>query len=69
MLEVQRSLSGGGLLEDGAQRWSYDIGEPVLSSPAVVNGRVYVGANDGQLYCFAAAAPGSDEAQDGEVDR
>ena len=45
-------------LEDGKERWSYDIGKPILSSPAVVDGRVYIGANDGLLYCFGAPTEG-----------
>jgi outer membrane protein assembly factor BamB len=32
--------------------WSYATGSCVLSSPAVVNGMVYVGSNDGSVYCL-----------------
>jgi outer membrane protein assembly factor BamB len=32
--------------------WSYDCGEPVVSSPVVRGGRVYVGADDGKLHAI-----------------
>lgn len=32
--------------------WRYNIGQPIYSSPAIVNGRIYVGANDGNIYSF-----------------
>jgi outer membrane protein assembly factor BamB len=35
-----------------SQLWQYNIGKPIYSSPAVVNGRIYIGANDGNLYSF-----------------
>ena len=51
-------------LEDGEERWSYDIGQSIVSSPAVVDGRIFVGANDGRLYAFGE--PRTSEArQDG----
>ena len=34
--------------------WSRQLGESVDSSPAVANGRVYVGADNGFLYCLDA---------------
>jgi outer membrane protein assembly factor BamB len=39
-------------LKDGAEEWSYDIGRPVKSSPAVADGIIVVGADDGQVYAF-----------------
>ncbi len=36
----------------GAIIWSYKTGEAVLSSPAIANGVVYVGSNDGKVYAF-----------------
>ena len=36
----------------GALLWSYTTGGPVESSPAVANGTVYVGSDDGNLYAF-----------------
>ena len=38
----------------GAPRWAFNAGEPVLSSPAVVDGRVYFGCNDGRVRCIGA---------------
>ncbi|HEV2581604.1 MAG TPA: PQQ-binding-like beta-propeller repeat protein [Ktedonobacteraceae bacterium] len=35
--------------------WSYKTGGYVQSSPAVVNGVVYIGSNDGYLYAFEAS--------------
>jgi outer membrane protein assembly factor BamB len=32
--------------------WSYQIGQPIYSSPAVVNGRIYIGADDGNVTSF-----------------
>jgi len=36
-------------------QWSYTTGNWVLSSPAVVGGRVYVGSQDRNVYCFDAS--------------
>ncbi len=35
--------------------WATQLGESVDSSPAVVGGKVYVGADNGRLYCLDAA--------------
>jgi outer membrane protein assembly factor BamB len=35
-------------------RWTYTTGGAVISSPAIVNGRVYVGSQDQYLYCLDA---------------
>jgi outer membrane protein assembly factor BamB len=39
-------------LDSGRERWSYEIGEPVGSSPAVASGMVVVGCDDGAVYAF-----------------
>jgi outer membrane protein assembly factor BamB len=36
----------------GALLWSYATGGMVESSPAVANGVVYVGSDDGNVYAF-----------------
>ena len=36
----------------GALLWKYETGNDVNSSPAVVNGMVYIGSDDGNLYAF-----------------
>jgi outer membrane protein assembly factor BamB len=38
----------------GAKLWSYATGNEVSSSPAVVNGMVYVGSKDGNVYALNA---------------
>jgi outer membrane protein assembly factor BamB len=42
-------------LGDGKQLWSYEIGAPVTSSPAISNGTVIISANDGRVYAFRGA--------------
>jgi len=39
-------------LSDGKVVWSYEIGSQIISNPAVADGRIYVGAYDGFVYCF-----------------
>src|SRR6266700_3688365 len=38
------------------KKWAFPIGSYIYSSPAVVNGVVYVGSNDGNLYALDAAS-------------
>ncbi len=44
----------------GTQLWTFKTGFEVMSSPAVVNGRVYTGADDGNVYCLNAATGKTD---------
>jgi outer membrane protein assembly factor BamB len=39
----------------GNKRWQFDTGEQMASSPAVVDGTVYVGSIDSNLYAVDAA--------------
>jgi eukaryotic-like serine/threonine-protein kinase len=39
---------------DLAVRWKFTTGGAVISSPTIVNGKVYVGSNDKNLYCIDA---------------
>ena len=39
----------------GATIWKYTTGGPVFSSPAIANGVVFVGSNDGNVYAFGSA--------------
>ena len=39
-------------LEKGTELWTYEVGQPVQSSPAVAGGRVVIGSDDGRVYCF-----------------
>ena len=49
---VGEAALAGWALAAGKALWSYEIGEPIESSPAVAGGRVVVGGNDGGVYCF-----------------
>lgn len=53
-----RRCGGDGSNLDAASRvlWRYraDIPDPFMSSPSVVDGRVYVGSDGGKLYCLKA---------------
>ncbi|MCK4958132.1 MAG: PQQ-binding-like beta-propeller repeat protein, partial [Planctomycetes bacterium] len=42
-------------LVDGEKLWSFDIGESIVSSPAVVDGVVVIGSDDGYVYAFRSA--------------
>ena len=39
-------------LEDGREVWSYELGEAITGSPAVVGGLVIAGSDDGRVYAF-----------------
>jgi outer membrane protein assembly factor BamB len=39
-------------LADGKELWSYDLGQPVVSSPAVAAEKIVMGCDDGNVYCF-----------------
>jgi outer membrane protein assembly factor BamB len=39
-------------LADGKQRWSYEIGAPITASPAIANGAIVIGAEDGTVHCI-----------------
>ncbi len=39
-------------LADGKERWNYEVGAPISGSPAVADGRIVIGAEDGNVYCF-----------------
>jgi outer membrane protein assembly factor BamB len=39
-------------LDKGAQLWSYDLGQAVISSPAVSDEKIVIGSLDGNVYCF-----------------
>ena len=52
------SSTGGSLTAfstHGSRLWSLGTGSYVYSSPAVWNGRVYIGSYNGTLYCVSAA--------------
>jgi outer membrane protein assembly factor BamB len=39
-------------LSNGAKLWEFDAGAPFSASPAIANGRIVIGSQDGRLYCF-----------------
>jgi outer membrane protein assembly factor BamB len=39
-------------LESGKEIWNYEIGKAITASPAVVDGRVVIGSEDGSVYAF-----------------
>ena len=39
-------------LADGTEAWSADIGSAISSSPAVADGMVVFGADDGRVYAY-----------------
>jgi outer membrane protein assembly factor BamB len=39
-------------LATGAKVWEYDMGGPLSASPALANGRIVIGSQDGRLVCF-----------------
>ena len=39
-------------LNNGSLAWSYDLQQWCLSTPFVWNGKIFVGADNGNLYCF-----------------
>jgi outer membrane protein assembly factor BamB len=41
-------------LKTGGERWSFAVGGPIRLAPAVSNGKVYFGADDGYAYCVSA---------------
>ena len=39
-------------LLDGKLVWTYEIGSQIISNPAIATGKIFVGAFDGNVYCF-----------------
>jgi len=46
----------------GAHIWSYLTDYDVMSSPAIADGKVYVGSEDGKIYAFATLIWSTDSA-------
>lgn len=38
--------------DNGEITWSYELGSAVFGNPAVIDGHIIVGAQDGRIYCF-----------------
>jgi len=43
-------------LKTGKELWSYEAGQPIGSSPAIADGRIVIGCDDGFVYCFGDSA-------------
>src|SRR6266704_3082718 len=43
-----------GVVTLGGVKWKFHTGGMVISSPAVVQGKVYFGSSDGNFYAFSA---------------
>ncbi len=41
--------------QTGNAIWSFETGGRIVSSPALYNNRIYLGSDDGRLYCFGDA--------------
>ena len=41
-------------VKTGTKRWHFEAGGAVVASPAVADGRLVIGNDSGQLYCFGA---------------
>jgi eukaryotic-like serine/threonine-protein kinase len=39
-------------IETGRRQWVFETGSPVSGSPALANGRIIIGTNDGTVWCF-----------------
>jgi len=39
-------------LDTGKKIWSYEIGSPIFSTPAIVKDMIIIGAKDGTVYAF-----------------
>ena len=39
----------------GEMRWQFETGSSVVASPAIAEGRLVIGTEDGQMYAFAPA--------------
>lgn len=45
--------SYNGVGDDGGHsEWEFDAGDRVVGSPAVAAGRIWVGSDNGNMYCF-----------------
>src|SRR3989304_5363982 len=56
----RRDAGHSGVIDEGAPasgalKWTFATGAPIDSSPAVVNGIVYIGSRDHNLYALDAA--------------
>ena len=48
--------------KDGKRLGELKIGDNINSTPAIIGGRIYIGAFNGKLYCVSTKGPGWQEA-------
>jgi outer membrane protein assembly factor BamB len=41
-------------LASGKKLWEFEAGAALSASPAIAEGRIVIGAQDGKVYCFGA---------------
>ncbi len=39
---------------DGKEVWNYEIGDAITASPAIANGVIVIGSEDGNVYAFGS---------------
>ena len=39
-------------LKTGEKLWEFDTAAPLFASPAIADGKIVIGSQDGVLYCF-----------------
>ena len=39
-------------VKSGKEKWSFELGDNIRSSPAIVDGKLVIGCDDGKIYCF-----------------
>ena len=39
-------------IKSGKEKWSFELGDNIRSSPAIVDGKLVIGCDDGKIYCF-----------------
>src|SRR5262245_17094240 len=49
-------VAAGTLPAAPVQRWSFQAGKSIVSSPVVSAGRLVIGCDDGKIYCLDAAS-------------
>ena len=50
----RRGWDGRPLGDDLVERWRFETGQPIESSPAIVDGTLYIGSFTGMVYALAA---------------
>ena len=54
MSPARVSTRGAGPTQFGGVKWAFNTGGPIVTSPAIANGKVFFGAGDGNIYAVDA---------------